>query len=84
MKIQVTREDIENGKRCSATQCPAALALMRALKLDRIIVRLDSIATPSGGRMWRFDTPPVLRDFIHAFDDGDGTAKPIEFELDIS
>jgi hypothetical protein len=81
LKIQVTGEDIANGKPDDCESCPIALAMKRAIPdLDWIEVDGDAQwGTTDGGFGTRF--PEVAKNFIRAFDSGD-PVKPFEFECE--
>jgi len=64
LKVEVTAEDIKEGKRKSCTSCPIALAFRRALGHDE--VKVGEIYTKIGKREYR--TPKVAFQFITLFD----------------
>jgi len=80
MKIQITREDIDKGKMCNSYDCPGAVAIQRALNTKKVSVR-ERYVTVFESASYQIPTPPVLREFIDAFDASE-IVKPIEFELD--
>lgn len=97
MKIQITQDDIENGKRFDPCECPVALAAKRALGVS-VHVGSDSIYTnpyyaPSSrrgnrGPLDQYDNevplPDRVQEWIEWFDyQHPGGVEPMEFELDI-
>lgn len=84
IKVEVTAEDIANGVRGSCRNCPVALAIDRALKLD------EYESANVGKRDWIIDNgergqrdrilPRAARYFIREFDSG-GWAKPFTFNI---
>jgi hypothetical protein len=78
MTIQVTQEDISNGRRASCTDCPIALGLDRSLGF-----RCDGVgslfAQISGEDI---ALPPNALNFLNRFDAG-LPVQPFEFELDL-
>lgn len=83
MKIQVTQDDIDHGKKRSCSGCPIGRAIARATGKD-CLVGQSSVKL---GKTW-FRTPEerwlVLPDiasmFIRRFDDGE-KVEPFEFEV---
>lgn len=80
--INVTQEDIDNGKRRTAYGCPVWLALSRVFPGKSIAT--DSHSGSIG--FWYFDTPRAVSAFINMFDAGDFDAgdsvSPFSFELE--
>lgn len=87
-KIDITAEDIANGKPKNCSLCPGALAIVRAFPASRYVdVMHDEvqIAFPkeNGSARYRWvttATPEVFRDFIHDFD-RNKSVEPISFDL---
>lgn len=78
MRIEVTQQDIDNGKQCSACHCPIALALFR-LTGDGWKVSYFRAENPDGGRAI---LPPEAERFAKRFDAiGACGVKPFAFEL---
>ncbi len=75
--IEVTQEDIENGKRHSCDKCPIALAVQRTFK-ERWIVSA-TFAAPYQ-RPGVADLPNEAMSFVVAFD-ADTNVFPFAFEL---
>lgn len=85
MKITVTQEDINNGKRADYQFCPIALALNRAFHTKSAEVN-PSRAYVTRKKLWLFESPalyflpPEASNFVTTFDQGKPVA-PFEFEL---
>lgn len=77
MKIQVTQEDISNGK-TNIYACPIALSLRREFPSAKVGVAI----TLDGSWKDAIQAPPEALKFMNDFDDGK-SVKPFEFELDI-
>jgi hypothetical protein len=75
MKIHVTQEDIEQGKRFECDHCPVALAIKRTTGMS-VSVHSDKISLASG----QFTTPVEVVAFIDMFD-GRLAVQPFEFEI---
>jgi hypothetical protein len=76
-KIDVTQEDIDNGRRQSCHTCPIALAA------SRVIPKFYSVSYHSIYRVGEnIDLPFVAQQFILSFDSG-GSPKPLSFEVRI-
>lgn len=76
MNINVTIEDIANGKRRSITCCPIALACKRRFKTNDVEVDYDSIRV--GDRIF-----VPIEEFQSAFDErGQNAVKPSRFALE--
>ncbi len=83
IKVEVTAEDIETGKRNDPCHCPVALAIMRTVPG----------VSPDGGLFagvfvlrWAdkcMRTPDAVAEFIVQFDGG-GDVHPFAFELEPS
>jgi hypothetical protein len=80
IKIQVTEEDIKNGKQRDSTCCPVALACKRAVNKNwaEVFYKLES-NNPNGG-MGVFEEFPVLGRFITSFDQY-RSVTPFEVDL---
>jgi hypothetical protein len=81
MRIEVTQEDIGNGKRKSCWGCPIALAVGRTANLsfgERFVG--STFIEWFDGRWHRSEVPPLAAQFIEAFDAGK-PVKPFSFEL---
>lgn len=75
MKIEVTQEDIRNGKCKSFWGCPIALALARAGFKDVIVSAAYACSKDK-----TLDFPVEALHFINRFDRGE-TVKPFTFEI---
>lgn len=80
MKIEVTQEDIEKGKRGSKCYCPIALALMRAQPTRCVSVGALTVALDLPRVC--LNLPHRVRCWIYDFDSGEAVA-PFEFDLDL-
>lgn len=81
MKVQVemTIEDLVDGRRFDPCRCPVALATRRAIPDRPVNVYGDAIII--GGDEVRL--PVVVQDFVARFDDDLGP-DPISFEIEVS
>lgn len=88
-KIDITAEDIANGKPKECSRCPGALATMRAFPAakyvdvmhDEVQLAFPNRANNSATYRWvTAATPEVFREFIHDFDQNK-VVRPISFEL---
>lgn len=88
-KVEITAEDIANGKPKECSRCPGALAIYRAFPEAKFVDVMDQevqLAFPSNRRtystyVWQTaDTPEVLEQFINKFDLRK-PVEPISFEL---
>lgn len=75
MKIQVTQNDIDKGKRCDNTLCPVALALNR----KGVFARVSMCFIRARGRI--AEIPEHVSELIFQFDHGLDVA-PFEFEVE--
>lgn len=64
MRIEVTQEDIDRGKRGNSCECPVARAVKRAIGDGGVFVQHEHIST----RTHYFRAPREVRNFITAFD----------------
>jgi hypothetical protein len=78
MLIEVTVEDIEEGKREDCNNCPVARAISRTLNRPSREIAVDGVFIEVAGDS--FHTPFLVIDFIRAFDDGE-PVYPISFTL---
>ena len=81
--IQVTENDIKNGRPCNAQECAVARAIARHLKRGvELIVGRTHIHV--GDSHLKLKTPEAASDFIQRFDDQpEAQHSPITFTLDI-
>lgn len=80
LHVEVTAQDIANGKRCNLRECPIAYALERAgLKTARVY-NFRVVPNPTG--VVGIPLPFKATAFIADFDRGLPT-KPFSFELDV-
>ncbi len=88
MKIEVTRDDIENGRRSSPTGCPIARALLRQTG-RQYNVEQDIVVNVINEDLLCYNLPLEASKFIEAFDVlgfnhtwfGFGKVQPFSFEL---
>ena len=87
LHVEVTAEDIANGTRKSACNCPVALATKRAARVPIVAVDLggiyfaDSLNELDILSQRAARQPDAVKDFIVRFDDGDTSVKPFAFNL---
>lgn len=82
MKIEVTKEDIKNGKRLECDLCPIALAIKRSdANIESVFVtpRHAYITRRSEGEK-NFRLPDQATIFVLQFDQA-SAVEPFEFEL---
>lgn len=82
MTIEITGDDIKNGKRVSCRECPIALALRREIGASFVSVGMEEIecsGSEFGSLRWM--TPAPARKFIDRFDLG-RPVKPFVLELE--
>lgn len=77
MRIEVTQEHIDEGKKGSCACCPIALAA-EAVGMDRPLVMRSSILLMELDIIYRL--PQIAKDFITTFDHG-GPVQPFSFEV---
>jgi len=88
-RVEVTAEDILNGRPRQVCGCPVALAICRALGVRPEDALLG--VYPGEIRIWerltlpscRLAVPPEVSQFIRAFDSGE-PVEPFAFDLDLS
>lgn len=91
LKIQVTKEDIEEGNPCSGFDCPVSIALKRAAE-ERTNSRLEVWVSEAVINLWSpdnetnfewvcSDLPPEMVEFINSYDNGK-EVKEIEVEIE--
>jgi hypothetical protein len=78
MKIEVTREDIDNGLPGEPRDCPVAFAIRRATK-NRLVFVSNYKAHIGDGIAY---LPDAATEFIQSFD-LDEPVEPFAFELDV-
>jgi hypothetical protein len=82
--VSITQDDIDEGCRCDADNCPGALAISRATgyaaKVGMVTI---SLRHADNGQFFKEISPPaVLRWFIEQFDNGN-KVSPFSFELEV-
>jgi hypothetical protein len=77
--INVTKEDIQNGKPIHISKCPVALAITRATGRT-CEVDLDAIYVDGLGLVY---SPTEVVKFVRAFDDGKNV-DPLAFDLTLN
>ena len=86
MRVDVTKEDIDNGQQFSAASSPVALALGRATNTPphMWMVRMERIEY--GRQGWdtyrEYETPDSVWSFLFHYD-GDLGVEPFAFDLDL-
>lgn len=82
MVVEVTAEDIADGKRTNCDQCPIALAASRAFG-ESCWASFRRIGLLGKGAA--VDTPPVARAFMQRFDEaGAASVAPFTFAVELS
>lgn len=82
MRVEVTAEDIANGKQNHCERCPIALALSRAGAVAPSVFPVNAYwAQTQGGYRSRHRLPGVARTFIAAFDEA-GHVEPFAFDIE--
>jgi hypothetical protein len=83
-RIEVTRDDIEHGRKGDCIACPVARAISRTLDAPCTVSheawiygRSRCLCDPI-----RVELPHAVEDFIDAFDVGE-RVEPVSFDLDI-
>ena len=76
MKIQVTQENINQGKIAAGRSCAVALAVLEAFPSAKIVVGCDGININYN----YFKMPDEVKRFVYAFDCG-LSVTPFEFEI---
>jgi hypothetical protein len=81
MKISVTQEHIEKGKRFSCFYCPVALAI-RNKNFTEVLVNFEKlrIIDPTSRTVYYLPCSQSVKKFIHKFDLGK-LVKPFNFIL---
>jgi hypothetical protein len=82
LKIDVTHEDIQNGRRNDCFACPVALAFKRA-GFDHPYVWYTSVWEYEGSKNRKAILPDSAREFIDAYDTG-LILDPFSFEVEVS
>ena len=79
VKVNVTQNHIQRGRRSNSNYCPIALALKETLGLKTVSVS-DGVLFGGGYERLRVQLPLHARKFIRAFDDKKAV-KPFSFTL---
>ncbi len=80
MKITVTKQDIENGRRCDPDCCPVGRALSRAGVLHLGVVGAAVMVADGPGHAVSLPLPGAVESWILDFD-GSRPVEPMSFEL---
>lgn len=78
MEINVTQKDIEEGRRCSAFDCPIARAAKRHTGLEAVVT--DDVELTGPHLFSRWYLPLKATDFIQAFD-ARKPVSPLSFRI---
>ena len=81
MKINVTKRNIEKGKRKSCGACPVALALRRTFKVTEVSVASRIVIFGLSPQAC-FETPDEVLRFMDRFDRR-CKVEPFSFELEV-
>lgn len=87
MKIVVSKEDIEKGRKQDGSRCPIAIATRRATGLKGITVGFEEIKREVKGKKVIFHyLNKKARNFVVDFDDNEGRklVKPFSFNIPVS
>lgn len=86
IRINVTQEDINHGKRMSACECPVALAAARVINRPVTVTtrRLRIYHGPQRNDPANYRLPTAAVEFIHLYDGGGARiVKPFTFDLEV-
>lgn len=87
MKIQITQDDIDEGKPNSEEGCALAICLLRELEAQYVSVSNNCVVVSESPLFESHEAvlklPKVASDLIENFDAGN-TVYPTEFELDLT
>jgi hypothetical protein len=80
MRVEITKEDIDNGIPCNNFSCPIALALKRyypdkVISVGKLWITIEGVYH----KMRYYKNSPIVRKFINDFDD-DIPVEPFSFE----
>lgn len=82
ISVNVTQEDIDNGVRGDACNCPVALAIGRATEHKYVVMAWREILlTIKCNIVYRIDTPRYVSNFIESFD-AKRNVCPFSFNLE--
>lgn len=79
--IEITQEDIKNGKKQNCWRCPIALALKRKFPAKNLWVQ-EVFIEDKGSNNEEYDLPKDAICFISKFDNEE-TVLPFSFEIDL-
>jgi hypothetical protein len=80
--IEVTEQDIKDGKPCTISSCPIARALRRTLPKSVAQVGGDGITMNGVFGRRSITTPAKILAFVESFDNG-YPVKPFSFNIDV-
>ena len=84
MRIEVTAEDIRNGRKHDCQYCPVARAIARATGKETLVgLRTCQIRSSSYTPWCWLILPFAVLEFIESFDAG-ALVQPFDFELDLA
>lgn len=88
LEVEITEQDIKDGKRFNCFECPNSLAVVRAAKRKRLGIRA-AVTTWNFIQMngktkgyVTFNVPRIVQQFIAKFDQ-EKTVKPIKYQLEL-
>lgn len=86
LAVEVTADDIRNGKRNDNCECPVALALKRLPGVEEVVVEIEyfQISYRLSGELYdcSYRLPQEAADFITAFDFNQPVG-PVEFGAEL-
>lgn len=87
-KVEVTEQDIRDGKRSDCARCPVAKAIARLpgvyhVEVGKTSVGISFVTDPDPHSIDENELPPEARQFVRWFDRYDDRARPFSFELDV-
>ncbi len=82
MRITVTQEDIDNGRRCDPDCCPVGRALSRAGLIHYGVIGSAVMIKDGQAHAMALPLPAPVRDWILDFD-GSRAVEPFSFELPV-
>jgi hypothetical protein len=80
MLIEVTRQDVEEGRACESGRCPVAMAIRRAVGCSYVAVNVECVLLGDGRLTRAIGLPFDVGEAIALFDRA-GVMTPFSFEL---
>lgn len=80
--LNVSKEDVLNGKPCASNCCPIALAIIRRFPDARnVVVSMSQASFSQGSTTWVAALSDSARDFVKSYDTSVYAIKPYRFVL---